>query len=229
TSFDSGYHAIPPFKINIKSIDDSTFIESNALLLAVNNIEILPEEEIRDIKPPIDTPITWQELFKKYWKIGLLIILLLGAAVSIWWYIKKRKETDFIPQEIEIPKISPEIKALEELAILKKDKTWLDKSTKPYFSSLTDIIRVYIHGRYQLNAMEMTTEEILDCLERIQIGTQIKSQLSNILRMADGVKFAKQKPLVQECEICLTNAFEFVNKTTPIETPKEAPINVSPE
>ncbi|MCH7536089.1 MAG: hypothetical protein IH948_10195 [Bacteroidetes bacterium] len=180
----------------------------------------MPNEDIRDIKPIIDVPITWMEILKRL--KGLLIRISLGLlAIAIliisWLYFRKKFRGDQAPIEVIIPTVAPEVTALAELHKLKESKSWLEKTMKPYFSDLTNILRVYIEGIFHINAMEMTTDEILSCFDRIHINEESKTKLTYLLKLADGVKFAKQKPLVNECEICLDNAFDFVNDTKPTE------------
>ncbi|NQY09533.1 MAG: hypothetical protein HRT71_08475 [Flavobacteriales bacterium] len=217
TSFDSGFHVIPPINVSIVSDGNVINISSEPLLLTVKLIDLVEGEDIRDIKQPIDTPITWLETLQKYWKVMLLVLMIIGGAVGFWLGTRKRDYVKKVAKQIVIPDIAPEVTALTELNKIKDEKRWLEKSTKPYFSELTNTIRVYISGTFHINAMEMTTEEIIICLQRTQITAESKSKLTYLLMLADEVKFAKQKPLIQECELCLNNALEFVNNTKPME------------
>ena len=45
---------------------------------------------------------------------------------------------------------------------LKGEKLWQAGKVKDYYTELTDIVRIYIEERYGVQAIEMTTEEILD-------------------------------------------------------------------
>ena len=54
TSWDSGYHVIPPFKFKLGN--DS--IQTQALLLEVRAVDVLPEKDIRDIKPIKEVPFS---------------------------------------------------------------------------------------------------------------------------------------------------------------------------
>ena len=63
TSWDSGYYAIPPFRFNYKQPGDELvqFEETDAILLEVSTVPVNMEQEIKDIKPPVEAPYTFRE------------------------------------------------------------------------------------------------------------------------------------------------------------------------
>jgi len=97
---------------------------------------------------------------------------------------------------------------------LKEKKVWQKGKIKLYHSELTFIIRKYIERRYQTPAMEQTSNEIIEALVKngFNNNTQL-GQLKMLLFSADMVKFAKAKPLPDENETALLNAYIFVNET----------------
>ena len=84
---------------------------------------------------------------------------------------------------------------------------------KEYYSRLTDIVRVYIEGRFDVTAMEMTTDEILDARDIDALEQEVKKELRDILMRADLVKFAKFLPTPEEHEASLRLAVKFVEMT----------------
>ena len=91
---------------------------------------------------------------------------------------------------------------------------------KQYYSILTEVLRRYIMRRFDVNAMEMTSTEILDALRRKDLSSTYDN-LKQILVLSDFVKFAKVHPLPDENELSMTNAYIFVNGTKPEEKPVE--------
>ena len=77
--------------------------------------------------------------------------------------------------------------------------------------------------RFGFNAMEMTSDEIIDKLNEQQDKEWI-DELRTLFNMSDLVKFAKYKPLINENDMNLINAIEFINKTKVEETAPAAPI-----
>ena len=103
------------------------------------------------------------------------------------------------------------------------DKGWQKEDVKSYYTELTDALRIYMQERFGFNAMEMTSDEIIDKLNEQQDKEWI-DELRTLFNMSDLVKFAKYKPLINENDMNLINAIEFINKTKVEETAPAAPI-----
>ena len=206
TSFDSGSYVIPPFKFQLIDQDYKT----NSLILNVDNIQIREDEEIRDIKPIYTPPIDWLMVIL----ITLLILLVLALiGVGIYFYILKKKNKPiplFEKQEIILP---PHEIALQKLTKIKEEKTWQKGQDKLYYTQLTDVLREYFSRRFNIQAMEMTSDEIIAALQMDEDAKIILDKLKQILSVSDMVKFAKRQPTMEESEISIVNAFFVVNQT----------------
>ncbi|MDP2385128.1 MAG: hypothetical protein Q8M29_02035 [Bacteroidota bacterium] len=223
TSFDSGYWAMPPFKFIVNG-DTANPVYTQALLLEVQTIPVdTAEASVKDIKPIFDEPTNWKEYLPYiYWGLAIL------AALAILYYViyrlgrnKKKK-----PMVIFKPKIPAHITALRDLETIRNMKLWQEGKTKEYYTAITDTIRVYIEGRYEVMAMELTTDEIMQVMRSQVIDNVSKDRLRQILSLADYVKFAKAQPIDVENELTLNNAFEFVKGTLREEiTPETSQFN----
>lgn len=212
TCFDSGYFHIPPFIFQYNRDSILANWATQPIFLHVSRVDIAPSDSselIFDIKLPAKMPITLSEILP--WIIGTALVGLLVLIVV--YYIKKRKKQEplFKIKKTEEP---PHIIAIRELDKLKEKKLWQKEKIKLYHSELTCIIRKYIERRYQTPAMEQTSNEIIEGLVKsgFNNNTQL-GQLKLLLFSADMVKFAKAKPLPDENETALLNAFVFVNET----------------
>ncbi|MEZ5199689.1 MAG: hypothetical protein R2764_25900 [Bacteroidales bacterium] len=211
TSFDSGYYAIPPFRFNWKQSGDQLahFTETDALLLEVSTIPVDTEKEIMDIKDPIEAPYTFREALP--WIIGLLLAISIGYLV--FYYLKKRKKSEPVFKAAPKPKLPPHQIALDALDNLRHKKLWQSGLLKDYHTELTDILRDYIEGKFQKHAPEMTTDEIMEVIDRTATNVQAREKLRQTLILADLVKFAKEQPLPLENDGSLNNAIDFVKET----------------
>ena len=102
--------------------------------------------------------------------------------------------------------------------IMSEKKLWQNGRDKQYHTELTDILRQYIEQRFEVPAMEKTSDEILD--ELYELAETQKASLANlkqILSIADLVKFAKYQPLADENQLSFMNAKMFVEQTKKIE------------
>ncbi len=210
TSFDSGYYAIPPFKFIVNK-DTAHPLVTEPLLFTVNT---LPTDtaliKIKDIKPPFDEPFDWKwYLPYAYWGLAIL------AAVIILILVIRRlnKNKPIVVVEDTTPKIPPHVTAFDALEKIKAEAIWKENRTKEYYSAITDTIRLYIEERFKINALELTSDEILHIFKSQVVDTESKHKLQQILTLSDFVKFAKQIPIEAEHTITLNNAFDFVNGT----------------
>lgn len=211
TSFDSGNFVIPPIRFNFKKPGDniSHFKESNPLMLKVNTIAVDTTKNIMPIKSPIEAPVSFMEVLP--WIIAALAFALI--LFLIIYFIRKRKKNEPLLQIRKKPKRPAHEIALKSLENLKEKKLWQKGMIKKYHSELTEIIRIYFDNRFNIHAVEMTSDEILKEVNNIDISDELKDNIKNMLILADLVKFAKEKPLPSDQELSLNNAIIFVKNT----------------
>jgi len=213
TSFDSGSYQLPELKIAISDGTKTDTVLTNPLTLVVKT---LPRDkavkDIFDIKAPIDEPLTFREVAP--WALGGL--LLAGLIFLLLLYLRRRKQNrpfSFIQKPVD----PPHVIALKELEKIKEEKLWASENHKYYYTRLVDVLRIYIENRFNVNAMEQTTDEILFGLRQVEFPVdELYRQLQESLTLADLVKFAKYTPFISENEQNLKFAFDFVEKTKPI-------------
>ena len=113
----------------------------------------------------------------------------------------------------EDPKIPAHIFALEALKQLDREKVWQSGEVKLYYVRLTEILRKYIERRFFIDALEMTTGEIVEAMEKRKMSEEYIESVKNTLTLADLAKFAKHKPLPDEHANAMTKSVEFVELT----------------
>jgi len=201
TQWDSGFYHIPSISVGNE--------KTTAFVVTVNTINLEEDSEAKDIKGPIDAPVTFSEVLPYLLGaiiIGLLIYLLLR-------YLKREKKIEIITPKAEVV-LPPFVIALSQLEELKIKKKWQSGEIKAYYSDLSEIVRTYIENGLHTPAMEMLTDDIIDILKSRKIDT---AQLSILLNTADMAKFAKAQPTSAENELAITFAFEFIHQTKPQE------------
>ena len=220
TSFDSGFYEIPPVPAVLKSEDGVKRFYSDYSFLEVVRVRIAPQDttaKIFDIIQPYRAPLTLGEILP--W---ILIVAILS--VALWLIIRLLRKLKNKKPEIEkVVNVEPaHIIALRDLDFLKEEMLWQKGETKKYYTRLTEILRQYLENRYRILSLELTTSETLEAL----VKTGFKKDetykiLKSVLTGADLVKFAKYKPLAEENEQNLDNAYIFVNMTKPGEVASE--------
>lgn len=213
TAFDSGAYVFP--SIAILSPDSQLLAQSQPLPFFVNTMAVDTTAAIRDIKDIVKVPLTFKEVLP-YLIIGLAAAAIIALLV---WLIRKyarNKKPNGKKAIVKVkakPKVKPHITALKELEKLKIKKLWQNGQVKQYYSELTDIIRTYIDGRYDINAMEMISTDILNELDKKGLPKHLHKELEQTLTIADLVKFAKMDPLPDDHDRCFKQAVSFVQET----------------
>ncbi len=156
-----------------------------------------------------------QTNFSDYLIYFIIIGLALIFGLGYWLYTKYYRDRSLQLEEEIIPDVfvaSHEL-AIKKLSTLKSKELWQQGDIKGYQSELTHIIREYLEGRYDIAALESTTDEIVKSLvTEIKDNDDVVS-LKRILQVADLVKFAKAKPDENIHESFMKEAESFVERT----------------
>ena len=219
TSFDSSLYLLPPFKV----IDQTDTIYSNQVALKVSTIPVNIDkpDEFNDIKETWDPPFVLADYYLLIYGVlfACFLICLIGYILK-----RLRNRQSIIPFKKQEPKLPPFEMAMKELDEIKQQKLWQQGRNKEYYTLLTDTLRKYMVNRFGINAMEMTSGEILELIRLESEANSSYNSLKQILELADFVKFAKLHPLPDENELSLMNAYLFVNQTKVVEvaSPEES-------
>lgn len=226
TSFDSTlYHFpfIPVFdgtdtifsnsfglKVTSPELSDSTLAYLEKINSGVTDSIDFEQLHLYDIKSVHKAPFVWTDYLWILWLVlGIALILALIGLVIYFVFKKKKKGYIFKP-----PVVQPaHVRAIKELDKLKAEKIWQQGREKEFYSRLTDILRRYIYERNGINAMEMTSGEILNEVRKLLEVDSVYDNLKQILSTSDLVKFAKYKPYPDENNLSLVNSYFFVNQT----------------
>lgn len=213
TGFDSGYWQIPAFSFGVVSGDSavtSPSLTTDSLFINVNTVPVDTTKPFKPIKQIIGVPFN----LLAYWPyiLGGLILL----AILIWLIFFRKKKSVEKPEKT-IPLAPPYEEAVKKLHALEDEKLWQHNEVKLYYTKLTDIIRFYIQRQFGINAMEQTSDELLQKIKPITKLNQQKNNLQYILQTADLTKFAKLQPAQEEHEASMKKAYEIVEWTKPKE------------
>ncbi len=210
TSFDSNAVTIPPIRFIYGKINDSTplYAETKPILIEIKLPAIDTTKAIKDIKEPLSVPLTFKEIAP--W-IGAAIVLATAIYFGIFYY-RRRKKSEPLFKSVK-PKIPAHEIALKALENLRQKKLWQNNRVKEFYTELTDIIRNYIEDRFNIRALEMTTDEIIESFKQSDISNDSKQKLKQMLELADMVKFAKEQPLPAENEQSFNHALDYIKST----------------
>lgn len=221
TSFDSGYFEVPSYTFRFGK--DTLLKLTNSsppIYLQVNTPVVDTTQAIKPIVLPYKEPYTFMEILP--WALGG--IALIALIVVLIWFITKRKNN----KPLFAPKPKPlrpaDVVALEKLDELRLAKVWQQGKLKEYHSQLTDIMREYLNRRFNFNAIEMTSDEIMDELQSHLENKEALSKINSVFELSDLVKFAKSQPTPLENDLSISHCVDFVQETKIVKV-EETPSN----
>ena len=214
-AFQEGIHNVLPEVMYLDKNIIDTLRGDDTLRLMVTTFEIdSTSHTIFDIKPQRTLKFKFGEISGYVtWTIIAIIILVLLFLVAkrILAHYGKSFSDIFKPA----PPLPPHEIALRDLKKLHSERLWQEDKHKLYYSGLTDILRAYIAGQFGVGALEMTSDEIIEAMRGVEIPQKQKMDLTELLRDADLVKFAKAMPEAEANEAAYTMALNFVEQTMP--------------
>lgn len=209
TIFNAGKYTIPALEF-IAPTKNQSFYLSTPISITIEAPAVDTTSSIKEIKEIMNVPYTFKELAPFIFG-GLGGILLLAFIIyAIYRYINK-KPIVILPKKPQIP---ADILALQQMEELKHKKLWQQNFTKEYYTELTEILRTYIQDYLHVQAIEITSDELLAIYEKCVFGdNETYALLQSILPLSDSVKFAKNIPLPNENDLCFSQALSFIELT----------------
>ncbi|MFI3317457.1 MAG: hypothetical protein SNF93_07925 [Rikenellaceae bacterium] len=195
-----------------KNITD-TLRTTDSLRFVVNTFIIdSTSQSIFDLKAQRTMPFKFDEI-KGYTKWAIIALVVLAILLYILIRVLDARGKKLSDLFKPTPPLPAHIEAIKALEALHNQKMWQNEKFKEYYSSLTDILRHYIVRRYDVAAMEMTSEEIIVAMRSVDMPKKSGMDLTALLRDADLVKFAKATPEGEENEAHYLRAYYFVEET----------------
>jgi hypothetical protein len=215
-------------KKNVERIADVTFIplSIDSSVVPANKFDFLAGngDTIRtwtdDVRVPIKRIAAHAKdlnPLKEQWKAppnyflwGAIALGVLAAIAAVIWWIRKKRRSVVETPAVRLP---PEVIALAELDRIAALGLPARGDYKQHYTLLVDALRHYLEARYGIEAMDRTTFELMDDLDRHRVHVD---GLRPLLDEADLVKFAKFAPSPENASGAINRAREMVMHTTPV-------------
>lgn len=225
-SFDSGVYTIPPFLL----VNGPDTLRTQPITLKVNPVDVSGMSDINPIASAMGFESRWYDFLPDwltdYWKWILTGVILIIAGICAYLIFSRKVEVPLVPRKKPVP---PYQLAMQRLNMLREENLWQSGQEKEYYTRLIDILRDYLQGRFGINAMEMTSQQITRVLNENETTRMPNKRMKRILEIADFVKFAKVRPLPDDNNRALAEAVQFVEDTKPVEVlPDGTPVSQAP-
>ena len=189
--FDSGAYWIPPQKIVVDGF--SKFSDSIAIEVATVKVDTI-QQPLFDIKPIQTVERSYNQLIK-----NILLVFVFSLLLAILFVLNRQYKKKKAALLEEIP---PFDRAIQELKALENELPQVQEEYKQYYSKLTDVVRRYLEEEADIDALESTSDELLDKLELrkdagiLDLSLETLNNLKKVLQNADLVKFARSAPAI---------------------------------
>jgi hypothetical protein len=209
---------IPELHFVLENNGTADTLRTEAVPLQV--ISVLPSDtvDIKGLKQPFSAgkaPRWW------LWVLGTLAALA-GLAIGSLWLSKRLRKTP--PPPPPVPPYEEAIDALADLGV----KKYLQRGlVREYVFELSEIFKRYIGRRFDCNAAEFTTEEIIAWSSAADLPTKQRASIEWFFRATDPVKFARLVPDAPTVERFEPEVRDFLEATRPLLQESAAPLQNS--
>lgn len=190
TSYDSGYWQIPI--LSMKVAGKTYYSDSLGVQVTYANADL--SADYKDIKEIEDVPNTDTNYIP--WIIGA--VTLVAIAIMVLLLFRKKKVVPVAGPVVV--KQTPFEEAMQALEALRQKDLPNKGAIKEYYTGLNDILRVFVQRKLNIASREKTNEELIIALKKQQMQEEHFRALSDALRMADFVKFARYEPGIADNE-----------------------------
>lgn len=224
--FEPGQYQTPPLVVTHRKADQTVEeLGAPVIPLKIDSVLIEGDEQLRDLKAQADLPVP------PLWPLVLTGVVLAAVAsgglfwAGRWAYNRwlRKEPLELAPVPV-IDTRPPEVIAYAELDRIEALNLPARNELKEHYSLVTDCLRRYIEARYQVPALEQTTDELRTAFFRSgHISTQQAREFVDMFARSDLVKFARYRPPTNEGYSLLQEARLAVDKTTPQPEPLPLP------
>ena len=215
TAWDAKRYTIPAQKVIVGGATKTT---RNVTL----DVQAVPVDTVKSTPMPPDeiqkVPFSWGE-----WVPVILVIVLALILICFVFYLYRilcHKKNGRTPKNTRV--LSYYEQAKHDLSEIAANKM-LYAEQKAYYTDVTNVLRKYISQRYNINALEITSHEILESMKDVCDVSELKV----VFNTADLVKFAKYSTDANDMTYYLDSIVHFIDSTKVeeakdvVEEPKE--------
>lgn len=224
-AFKTGDLEIPPVEVRATGPAGVETVRSLPVHVRVRSV-LPPAAEggkppaIADIKPPASVAADYRPLYG-----ALGILALLGALSAVAWWLHRRYASRLaaVPAPPDpFRRKPPHVWAYAELEALLARRLPEEGNVALFFTELSRILKTYLGGRFRVDLMERTTEEVPQLLKEAGVVPDVVRAARSLLERADRVKFAREAPPPAACREAVEEAYRIVDATKPSEAAEPA-------
>ena len=207
TNYNVGLCTIPSLPYFIQKTDSTQdSLGTQPLFLRVGSVISTDTANLKELKP--------QQVTGKISLLPLYILLGIVAIILAIYFGRRLIKAKTVIKKEPPPKPAYD-EAIEALADL-ESKAYISKGMiREYAFELSEILKRYIERRFETNAAELTTEEMIDWIANSPLAAPQRTSLDWFFNTTDPVKFAKWVPDNATLYKLLSDVRDFIEITKP--------------
>ena len=223
TAFELGDLEVPAVEIEVIDADgNAATLATEPWPVTMASVGLDEGGDIRAIRGPLDIPLNVLTLLP--WLAGVALL----AGIGYWlWRRSRGGEPDNILAPVEPPRPPHEL-AYEAFRSLEAERMPDRGEIKTFHIRASDIVRAYVEGRFGVDALEMTTGEVLDGLRGHEVDQEVLFDFRRLLERCDLVKFAKDRPVLERCREVIPLGRSLVDRTRVVVAPAASAMVAEP-
>lgn len=222
TIFDVGSFTIPPIRVKyiIEKEGKLGEVFTKEITIIVKSLVPVGAEDIKGFKGPAELPSLFSKTSFHVGFCGSIFIVALSTGALLYYRRRRRrKEAEKVAAAEEgHPKPHHRI-AFEELDRIDKLNLLRNGCVEGFYILISEVIRLYIKSRYNIDTIQKDTEEIIEEIKGIPLEDTIPEMIEDFLKECDLVKFARLSPQRNKSEEALEKARKIVRMTSSNEGP----------
>lgn len=203
--FQPGRHRLPVFTFLVQAGATTDTLRSDTGSVTIASVLPAQMKDIHPLKPA--------ESFPNH---GLWMVpALLGVLALLAWAGRRLVRRYRRLQEQGVAPLPPWEEALQQLDTMPWHE-WLEAGQfKRYYYRLSEVLKRYIERRFEFEAAEQTTTEMLAAMRAHR--TPLRDEVARFFLRSDLVKYSKAIPPGDEARRAIEEVREFVTRTMPRE------------
>ena len=213
--FEVGEIKIPRFPITY--VDAQGSVQTTTVPAKSIQVESLLANETEPTRKGEDLPVSLEyPNFLAETIIYSAVASLLVAALGAWVIVRYRRRARPVYVPPPVPADEQALEALKELDV-RRDEMVNCGEVQEYYVELTEIAKAYCQGRFGIEALDRTTEEIRRLLVRSPHFVEPLSgvEVIRFLEECDLVKFARFTPSLESAEEATEQVRNMVERSRP--------------
>jgi hypothetical protein len=219
-AYETGKLTLPAITVRIVRGEGQQTLETEPVDVTIRSVLPAAAEgdkaiEVADLKPPVSVAPDFTILRRA---IGIVAVLFALAGLAWWLHRRYASKLAAVaaPQD-PFHRVAPYVWVYGELQRLLERRLAEEGKIDLFFSELARIMKQYLEGRYRVELMEHTTDEVAPRLQQAGATSDVARSVRALLDRCDLVKFARVLPDAAACRAEVEAAYRIVDATKPME------------